>query len=93
MKIPDQILYCQLLTAAGFTVHEATQLRVFRGSGVDVCGTFTQNGVPCTSVRVKLGNNSHVVIGTQEYRVCVHNDGTFDLLVAHSDGPQLQGER
>jgi hypothetical protein len=87
LNVIQEIAYRQLLTRAGFKIHAITGLRHYRGSGTGIMGAFERDGAKVTEVMV-LETKTGIAIAGQLHEIVIRDDGTFDLFVAHSDGPR-----
>ena len=83
--IIERIIYTQILTSAGFTVHALTELRTTRGGSVAVIGDFERGGDRLAAVDVAAREDA-IVIDEQVNYVTLRRDGSFDLFTAHGDG-------
>ena len=90
MKITDRILYTQILAAAGYDVQEMRGTHVSRGEEVYVRGEFSRGGAASILVVVKVHRTDpgRIDINGQPHFVTIHSDGSFDLAIAHADGPR-----
>jgi hypothetical protein len=86
LNVIQEIAYRQLLTRAGFKIHAITSVRSYRGSGTGIMGAFERDGKKLPEVMI-LETKTGIAIAGQLHQIVIHDDGTFDLFVAHSDGP------
>lgn len=87
ITIIQEIAYRQLLTQAGFKIHAITGARSYRGSGIGVVGAFERDGAKWVEIMVQE-TKAGIMIAGQLHEIIIEDDGTFELFVAHSDGPR-----
>jgi hypothetical protein len=83
--ILDRILYAQVLTESGFTIHAITEIRHTRGNSVVVAGSFERYGTTVDGVEVEAVEGG-ILIAEQMHYANVRQNGAFELFTAHGDG-------
>lgn len=87
ITIIQEIAYRQLLTRAGFKIHAITGVCPYLGSGTGVLGVFERGGAQWVEIMVQE-TKAGIMIAGQLHEIVIADDGTFELFVAHSDGPR-----